>query len=482
MTTRHALYRSGTLALVLLAAGCSPSGNVADESSPAEEEMAAAPTNRVEIPTAVRRNLGITFAAVEARRVEPTLRVPGRFEYLPTARHEHRTVLPGRVELLVEQFDVVEPGTPLFVIDAPSWRELQQEIAEAGSAIERHASRLGSFEPLRAAHREHERQLERAIEVRRERVERLEEVAATAGGRAAELAEARSALAGIEAQLAETLEKEAELDADERAAHTELDAARSRRDFLLDAASSRLRMTVDKLVRERSTERGLMPAWRTIDRITVRAETAGVVESIGVTNGAWADERTSVMSIVQPDRLRFHGVGLQSDLGRLRDGLPCRIVAPAPTRRKGSIDLQDTMAGTLRLGLEGDPEDRTVDLYVTPESITDWARPGVSAQLEIVVDPAAQPSLAVPLAAIQRDGITPVLFRRDPSAPNRAIRLEADLGANDGRWVAVLSGLRLGDEVVLDGSFQLMLATQSSGGMPKGGHFHADGTFHAEEH
>ena len=39
--------------------------------------------------------------------------------------------------------------------------------------------------------------------------------------------------------------------------------------------------------------------------------------------------------------------------------------------------------------------------------------------------------------------------------------------------------LRDGDEVVLAGAYELMLA--SSGTVTKGGHFHADGTFHADE-
>ena len=66
--------------------------------------------------------------------------------------------------------------------------------------------------------------------------------------------------------------------------------------------------------------------------------------------------------------------------------------------------------------------------------------------------------LAIPMAAVQQDGLIPVIFRRDPENPNQAIRMEADLGMDDDRWVAVLSGLRDGDEVVLDGGFQLMLA------------------------
>jgi multidrug efflux pump subunit AcrA (membrane-fusion protein) len=104
----------------------------------------------------------------------------------------------------------------------------------------------------------------------------------------------------------------------------------------------------------------------------------------------------------------------------------------------------------------------------------------VSAQLEIVTKSTAAQELAIPLAAVQRDGLTPVIFRRAPDNPNEAIRMEADLGMDDGRWVAVLSGLRDGDEVVLDGGFQLMLAT--SGSIQKGGHFHSDGTFHEGEH
>jgi multidrug efflux pump subunit AcrA (membrane-fusion protein) len=80
---------------------------------------------------------------------------------------------------------------------------------------------------------------------------------------------------------------------------------------------------------------------------------------------------------------------------------------------------------------------------------------------------------------VQQDGLAPVFFRRDPKDSNKAIRTNADLGIDDGRWVVVHSGLRAGDEIILDGAFQLMLASTQSGGTPAGGHFHADGTFHS---
>src|SRR5215203_748077 len=83
---------------------------------------APSPTNRVDINAAVRQNLGITFAKVESRNVARTLRVPGRFELVPTARREYRVPAAGRVELLVQQYQRVEKGTPLYRLESPRWR------------------------------------------------------------------------------------------------------------------------------------------------------------------------------------------------------------------------------------------------------------------------------------------------------------------------------------------------------------------------
>jgi hypothetical protein len=58
----------------------------------------------------------------------------------------------------------------------------------------------------------------------------------------------------------------------------------------------------------------------------------------------------------------------------------------------------------------------------------------------------------------------------------------ADLGVDDGRWVIINSGVRLGDQVVLHGAYELQLAMAQAGGAPTGGHVHPDGTFHADNH
>ena len=119
------------ITLLVLMQACSNNSNNNDY----ESEHKDIPDNQVFIPLSVRNNLGITFAKVERRNVSETLRVPGNFEYSPSARVEYRTMLPGRIDLKVKQFDYVEMGQLLFLIDSPEWRDIKKTLAqnESGS-------------------------------------------------------------------------------------------------------------------------------------------------------------------------------------------------------------------------------------------------------------------------------------------------------------------------------------------------------------
>jgi multidrug efflux pump subunit AcrA (membrane-fusion protein) len=467
-------------AVVLTGCGERPSSSGSgSEGHPDSLDIAATETNRVAIPSSVRTNLGIGFVNVERRSVERTLRAPGRFEYLPSARREYRTMLPGRVELFVTQFDRVEAGDLIYTIESPQWREMQRDLAEVTSSIQRATTKLETLGPLGEAHQSHRESLEQSILVWKERIDQLEEVRQAGGSMQGEFAEARASLSSAQAELAEVREKQAEIEASWAETHAELIAKRIGLDLLLDSAETLTGF--DRIELEQTTQidgrSGQM--WHSIRAIRVNATESGVVESTGVTNGAWTDQSSPVVTVVKPEKLRFHAVGMQSDLGVLQDGLLARIVSPTTTVTGRGVSLTDSMSGVLKIGLSGHARDRTIDLYVVPDELLSWARAGVAAQLEIVTDPSRGMELSIPMSAVQRDGLTPVIFRRDPMNPDDAIRIEADLGANDGRWIEVLSGLRDGDEIVLDGAFQLMLAT--SGSAQKGGHFHTDGTFHDGE-
>lgn len=448
---------------------------------------APTPSNRVAVPETVRRNLGISFAQVELRAVAHTIRVPGQFELLPEARREYRTMLAGRVELLVSQFEAVEPGRPLYRLASTEWRELQEQLNEAESLIRQAQARATAIGPLMAAHRQHEESLRGSVALWERRVAQLEQSRSSGVVTLEDYTSAQTTLAANRAGLAEVLEKEAELEAQRIETEAQLSAAQARYRLLVATASTVLDVEEQDLLQLCDPQAGAgaghdhegpatqpAPAWREIGVVEVRAAGGGIVESLELTNGAWAAAGSLVLTTIQPDHLRFRARGMQSDLGRLRSGLPVRIVAP----KGGTVPLQDTMTGALQLGLRADSQERTLDLLTTPEQLAAWARPGVSAHMEIVTA-GGREELAIPLSSVIQDGLTRVIFRRDPQDPDQVIRLEADLGVDDGRWVVINSGVREGDQVVLDGVYQLMIAT--SGSVQKGGHFHADGTYHAGE-
>ena len=428
-------------------------------------------TNRVDIPDTVRRNLGITFAKVEMRPVAETIRVPGRFEYLADARREYRTMLAGRVELLVKQFQRVERGALLYQLDSPPWRELQQKLAETQAEIGEGEKRVEMIQPMRGAHERHHKAVEETVTLLTTRLERLEKGQTEGSISAEEMSQVQTSLAQARAQLAEVMEKETELAVQAAASTSQLGAARVRFELLLNNAATLLDLDTSKLLSPSSGPNSL-PLWRTREHVEVFAGAPGFVDTIALTNGAWASETSLVLTTVQPEMIRFHAHAMQSDIGRFQTGLPARIVPP----RSNTVELHETMEGQLEVGLSGDPEQRTVDLYLTPSQLARWARPGVTGHLEIVVG-GGSPELAIPVSAAIQDGLSSVLFRRDPANPDKVIRIaDADLGVSDGRWVAIKSGVKEGDEVVLNGLYQLMVAT--SGSIQKGGHFHADGTFH----
>ena len=483
MNTPRTRYHIARLILPLVIAiaplGCEKKGDDAPASKTGD--AAPAPTNRVDINASVRQNLGITFAKVESRNVARTLRVPGRFELLPTAKREYRAAASGTVELLVQQYQPVTAGMPLYRLDSPRWREMQKELADAEASVKLARAGVDSIAPLLAAHENHHTEIQKAVDLWTSRVATLEQLQSAGGARGDEVAQAKASLASSRSELAETLEKEAELLARKSETAAQLDAATSRLAFLYEAAATLVGVSAADL-RSPSPGDANTPRWRTINGIEVRALTPGVVESVQVVSGGVIDQHAHVLSTVQPDQVRFRAVGLQSDLPRLADGQPAGVVTAQTMKGTDSGEAAPRFTGTLTLAPTADAERRTLELVLTPAAGTAapaWAKAGVSAFLEVVTSGGGRDDLAIPLKCVARDGTQAIIFRRDPADPSKAIRMEADLGLDDGRWVVIKSGVAEGNEIVLDGVYQLMVAT--SGSTPKGGHFHPDGTFHEGE-
>ncbi len=414
----------------------------------------------IALPELVQRNLGITWATAEYRVVQGVLRMPGRFEAEPSARRAYLVPTSGRIELQVAPYQRVAAGDLLYRLHAAEWRRLQLELAEAQVAVEAAPARLVAVEEQVAA-------LEAAIGQWRTRQETLERLGRELGGSATELAEAAARSAELHVDLAQARRDLAEA----RSQAGDGGQARLRQRLLLaQAAQLTGRAEADLLV----VSDGL-PLWATLPAIEVRARGPGLVEGDVHVDG-WTEVHETALTVTDPTGVRLRAAGLQADLPRLRDGLPARIVASDPA-------VAVAIQATLVISPMADAIDRSVDLIARPApggALPAWVRPGVTANLEVVIAGSPEEELAIPLAATIRDGLKTMFYRRDPHDPGAVVPVEADLGANDGRFVAVLSGLKEGDQVVLGGIYPLKLSQQQGGS--QAGHFDPDGTFHTGKH
>ena len=448
--------RVTTLCLLLATAAQSGCGGDTDRAGAAAEPPPPPPaaTNRIDVPAGVRQNLGITFAKVERRPVRQTVRVPGEFRLRHEARREYHAMVPGRVEFLAKPMGLVKAGDPLARIDSPEWRQRQHEAVEAEGEI---------------------RLAEAAVQVAEASKAEVEQAVAFLRARLEKLAELNVRRVELEGELATRRTQVPKLDAELRARQTELAEAREHYGSILNVLSSLSGTPRDRLlavVRRGGEE---LPYWRTLDTLVLVAEADGVVEPPPVTSGGWAERGTLVLATFDPLLVHFHADAPQSDIGRFRDGQPVEIAPP----QGSSVGLDAAVGGTLRVGAQAHAADRTIPLYAMPTTVPAWARPGVGGYLDVCVGGAEQPELAIPTSAIVRDELKLIFYRRDPKNPDKVYPVEADLGASDGRWTVVNSGLADGDEVVLDGAYALKLI---GGGQqaPPGYHYHADGTLHKD--
>lgn len=402
----------------------------------------------VAIPSEVRQNLGITFATVERRQVQNTLRVPGAFELMPSARHEYRAPLAGHVNIGVKQFDAVQKGDLLFSLDSPEWRRIQHEAVEAEGEIKMAEAALKVAES-----RYHE--TETSVSILKKRLQNLNSAQVRNADLEAEAATLESSL----------LRLQAEIDA----ATAALDESNEHYLSRLRTLSSITTLSIEQLLKP--VDNG-SPSWRAIDALEVRAEEAGVIEAVAVNQGGWRETGELVVQTLNPTALRFHAEAPQSELAKLDDGMPCRITPP----QGGGVNFQDAIPGVIQVGLTAHAEERTITLFVHPEAVLPWAKAGVSGYLEIALENSEE-ELAIPRASLVQDGLDTLYFRRDPRDANRVLPVKADLGPSDGKWVVVRSGVKEGDEVVLDGAYALKLAGGTAKA-PEGYHYHADGQLH----
>ena len=435
------------LSLLLLLPGCG-------ENTPAPQPPAAqAPTNRVRLPASARANLGIRFSAAEQRRIAPTVQLPGRYELSAAASRIYPAQLAGTVELNVHLHQRVQRGELLATLRSRQLLELKHELHEAMYIRRRASERLGAAQAELAGARAQ-------LRFAQQRVDRLRSAGVRKAPLEAQLLGARSRIPPLQVAVS--------------AARAEAARNRHKEQVLLRELSVVTGKTVQALLARApsAAEPGDgAPLWDRLTSVELRARSPGIVTQIGASPGGWVELGAAIVTVTDQRALRFVAQALPADLDAIQGATSAQL-------HRGASGHAGVPAA-ISVGVMTDPGRHTVPVHASPSARPTWAAAGATGVLDVALAARASREIAVPAAAIAEDGLQRVVFVRDRKDPDVVIRVPVELGPSDGRWTAVLHGVNEGDEVVVDGVYELVLAASQAPTVK--GHFHADGSFHAAE-
>jgi cobalt-zinc-cadmium efflux system membrane fusion protein len=182
---------------------------------------------------------------------------------------------------------------------------------------------------------------------------------------------------------------------------------------------------------------------------------AGVVVERNAMPGQIVGPSTNLFTVADLRRVWIDANVYESDLHRIRLGAPATVA----TRALGSEAFHGrvTYAGGVV-----DTASRTVKVRVEVDNAGRRLRPGMYAQVQIEAPPARGASgpasrapVVVPELAVQELNGKPAVFV-PAGASGRFVARPVTVGARTGGgFVSILSGLKLGDQVVARGAFQL---------------------------
>ena len=192
------------------------------------------------------------------------------------------------------------------------------------------------------------------------------------------------------------------------------------------------------------------PSGASASTLVLRSPVSGVVLERTLTLGQTADPSQPLFRVADLSTLWLTVQAFERDAVRLAKGVSARITFAAIPGRTfdGNVAL---------LGQSVDPDSRTVAVRIDLPNPDGTLRPGMSATAWLPVGEQGT-RLTVPAAALQRVRDRWVVFipKDDRTFEIRPVGRGRDMASE----VEVLSGLRAGDPIVVDGAFLLKAETE----------------------
>ena len=191
----------------------------------------------------------------------------------------------------------------------------------------------------------------------------------------------------------------------------------------------------------------------TIERKTIRAPFSGVLGIRQVNLGQYLTNGAPIVPLQSLDPIYVNFSVPQQDGGQMRIGRTVRISSnePGGGEFSGRISAIDSVI---------DPTTRNVQVQATLPNPSARLRPGMFVQAQVILG-AAQKVIALPASSISYAPYGDSVFvvgdmKNEHGQSYRGVRQQVvKLGAARGDQIAVLSGIKPGEEVVTSGVFKL---------------------------
>lgn len=184
----------------------------------------------------------------------------------------------------------------------------------------------------------------------------------------------------------------------------------------------------------------------TSSTFVLRSPVAGSVIERAAVVGQMLDPATPAFRIANLSTLWLTVHAFERDAVRIRQGVTARLSFPA-------LPGQDFEGTVTTVGRQVDRESRTVPVRIDVRNSGSLMRPGMSATAALPVGATSAPILTVPVASVQRVRHEWCVFV--PRDANHFEIRRIGRGRDLGDEVEILSGLRAGETIVVDGAFLL---------------------------
>jgi membrane fusion protein (multidrug efflux system) len=195
-----------------------------------------------------------------------------------------------------------------------------------------------------------------------------------------------------------------------------------------------------------------------IDKKTIRAPFAGKLGIREISEGQYLSRGSSVVSLQSMDPIHVDFSLPQQKLGELREGLTVHIASDA----HAGVPFEGTITA---INPDIDPATRNVRIQATLDNADGRLRPGMFVEVELILARSEQVKFIPATAVLHAPfGDSVFVIEKDESAEGAEKPLVVRqrfvrLGARQGDFVAVTSGVEVGEQIVTTGVFKLRPGT-----------------------